>query len=180
MVPIARKVRSACCMLACSRRCKCIRSAIAGTRIDAEMQDVTWLPLDTAALALAQMRNAEHPVLHLVHPRGSPWNSFVGPIAKKLHVPLVPYHEWLAAMEQSLRDEQRSEVDTMRKNPALRILDTFRGAKFDSNREPLGVIRLDTQKAQQVAPALGLDQLQPELAHRWLAAWMSSGFMLAN
>ena len=126
------------------------------------------------------MRHADQPVLHLVHPRGTPWNSFVGSIAKRLQVPLVPYREWLSAMESSLRSEQASEVDTIRKNPALHLLDMFRNAKLGADREPLGVVYLDTQKAQRVAPALALDQLQPEVASRWLAAWAASKFILAN
>ena len=141
---------------------------------------MTWLPLDSAALALTQMRDADEPVLHLVHPRGTPWNSFVNPIAARLRVPLVPYQDWLAAMEQDLRKVQTSEVDTMRKNPALRILDFFRGVRFGHNKEPLGIIYLDTQKARRVAPALALDPLRPDITNQWLTAWRESGFVLAN
>ena len=156
------------------------RSPLQHSYADVFAQNVTWLPLDAAALALIQMRHSDQAVLHLVHPRGAPWNSFVEPIARRLQVPLVPYHEWLGAMEQSLRDEQTSEVDTMRKNPALRILDFFRSVRFGENREPLGIVYLDNPKAQQVAPALGLDQLQPEFTDRWLTAWRQSGFIIAN
>ena len=147
---------------------------------DANSQNVTWLPLDSAALALTQMRDAEEPVLHLAHPRGTPWNSFVGPIAKRLQVPLVPYHEWLSAMEQSLDSTQLTQVEIMRNNPALRILDFFRGVRFGENREPLGVVRLDTRKAQRVATAIDLTQLRPGLQDEWLTAWRVSGLVLAN
>jgi len=70
--------------------------------------DITWIPLDLAAKALAAFRQAPSsvPVVHLVHPRAVSWHSLAAPIAQKLSVSLVPYNDWLTHSEgvaQSVR-----------------------------------------------------------------------------
>ena len=99
------------------------------------------------------------------------------PLAKQLQVPLVSYSEWLTALE---RFAGRFDVDRMRENPALRILDFFQSAELKSDREPLGIVYLDTQKSQRVAPALGLPELTSEWATKWLDHWKRSGFISSS
>ena len=45
------------------------------------------------------MRSSADPILHLVHPRPIPWKSLITPIAQELKATLVPYVEWLTALE---------------------------------------------------------------------------------
>ena len=92
------------------------------------------------------MRNAPGPLshLHLVHPRPVPFRTLVAPIAAALAVPLVPYAAWLRALEASLAPQaadadSEHEVDAMRANPALRLLDFFRAQTAEAEgRVPEG------------------------------------------
>ena len=121
------------------------------------------------------MRNADEPVLHLTHPRAVDWRRFLEPIAQHFSVPLVPYPEWLAALEQS--GGQSPDVEKMRDNPALRLLDFYRAVDLRKEREPLGIVHLDTTKARRIAPALDLPELGADYVEKWLKAWKEAGFI---
>ena len=121
------------------------------------------------------------PILHLAHPRPSPWSRLIAPLADQLGVPLVPYPDWLAAVEL----EETDDVEKMRANPVLRLLKVFRSALSSCNdsqtrqsREVIGIVCMDTSKAQSVAPTLAeLRELDAEGAGQWLAAWQGNGFI---
>lgn len=98
------------------------------------------------------------------------------PISRRLQVPLVPYADWLAALERSA-GQDGSDVDKLRDNPALRLLAFFRGVNIDESREPLGSVALDTSKAAQVAPALGLLELDAGYVEKWLRTWQGLGYL---
>ena len=121
------------------------------------------------------MRNSPHSVLHLIHPKPVPWNSLIRPIAEELQVPLVPYQEWLNALQAEIHDTL--EIDQLRQNPALRLVEFYKHAPVNKDREPLGIARLSFEKALEVAPALNMSQLGVEHARRWVAAWRASGFL---
>ena len=121
------------------------------------------------------------PILHLAHPSPSPWARFIKPLTRRLNVPLVPYSEWLSALESKATDD----VEVLRENPALRVLDFFRNSLDycsgdHPGREAMGIVRMDVAKAQSVAPVLSLSSamdLGSDCAERWLEAWQRSGFM---
>ena len=126
------------------------------------------------------MRCSPEPILHLVHPRPVPWNSVVSPLADALGVPLVPYKTWLSALEESMGEGSTGQVESMKANPALRILAFFRvqGEAVAPNREAMGLAWLSTENAVKVSPSLAelmpLDEDRPKM---WLAAWRRSGFI---
>ena len=121
------------------------------------------------------MRNSTARTLHLVHPRPIAWKAIIAPIAEDLDVPLVPYSQWLASLEKWAAEGSTDEVDAMRANPALRLLDFFR-AQSGSD----GVARLSTAKAEQASEELAkMSELTREDAKRWVAAWRASGFLPA-
>lgn len=97
-------------------------------------------------------------------------------IAEELRVPLVPYQQWLDALRGAVL-HNAEDVERFRENPALRLLDFYSNATFGDDKEPLGIAKLDIQKALEVAPSLNLPQLGVEHAHSWLAAWRASGFL---
>ncbi|KAI0719505.1 acetyl-CoA synthetase-like protein [Cerioporus squamosus] len=133
-----------------------------------------------AARAFAEMRNSPAPILHLVHPRPVAWHILVAAIAEELGVPLAPYASWLAALEKSAGEVSgEGDVDAMRDNPALRLLDFFRNrAEAREGREPLGMPLLSTEKARSVSETLaGMPELSEADARRWVAAWRASGFL---
>ena len=96
------------------------------------------------------------------------------PIAQRFGVPLVPYPEWIAALQRA--GGQSADAEKMRANPALRIFDFFSVVNLSPEREPLGIMHLDTMKSQRAAPVLGLPALGPEYATMWMDAWQRAGF----
>ena len=68
-----------------------------------------------AHLALAA--RAPPALLNLVHPRPARYDDLIGVFANELELPVVPYAEWLAALEAAPADPAAL--------PALRILDAI-------------------------------------------------------
>ena len=101
------------------------------------------------------------------------------PIASELGVPLVSYSEWLSKLEECAGEGSADEVDGMRANPALRLLDFFRAQRDGGRSNPIP--RLSTTEAEKASQELALMQeLSKEDAKRWVAAWRVSGFLLAQ
>lgn len=125
------------------------------------------------------MRDSAEPVLHLVHPRPVSWTSIFQTVSQTLEVPLVPYSEWFAKLEKSLEDKSVSEVDQMRRNPALRLLEFFRkGLTDDPRTEFPGIVKLEIDKALRVSPTFqGSPQLGASDVNLWLAFWKKTGFL---
>ncbi|KAI0332192.1 acetyl-CoA synthetase-like protein [Cubamyces sp. BRFM 1775] len=141
--------------------------------------DITWIPGYEGAKAFTEMRKSPEPIVHLVHPRPVPWRTVIAPIAAELQVPLVPYETWLSALEASTRGmADATEVELMKANPALRIVDFFRHLKQSPDHEPLGMVYLSSEKATKVSGTLTrMPALDAGRARKWLAAWKKSGFL---
>lgn len=97
------------------------------------------------------------------------------PISKDLDVPLVPYIEWVRALEQSSSGDEH-----MQRNPALRLLDFFlSGAgRIGPEWEPVGVARLSMDKAEAVSETLmkgRMPCLGEENVKRWMGYWEKNG-----
>ena len=100
------------------------------------------------------------------------------PIASELGVPLVSYSEWLSKLEECAGEGSADEVDGMRANPALRLLDFFRAQHDSGNSNPKP--RLSTAEAEKASQELAhMRELSEEDAKRWIAAWHVSGFLSA-
>ncbi|CDO73877.1 hypothetical protein BN946_scf185016.g34 [Trametes cinnabarina] len=143
--------------------------------------DVTWIPGYEAAKAFTEMRYSPEPFLHLVHPHPVSWHEIIAPIAVELAVPLVSYEEWVSALQNCVNRGDTDEVELMKANPALRLLDFFKTLKEgqgSAHREPLGMVYLSTEKSTKVSETLAhLPQLDAECAKKWVAAWKKSGFL---
>ena len=143
-------------------------------------QTVSFVLGYPAARAFVEMRDSPSQILHLVHPRPVAWQSLIEPIAAELQVPVVPYAAWLAALERSAVDvDKRSNVDNVRENPALHLVDFFRSrACTVKGRDSFGLVRLSTENAQRVSETLAhMPELSQPDAMRWMAAWQDSGFL---
>ncbi|KAA1475309.1 acetyl-CoA synthetase-like protein [Dentipellis sp. KUC8613] len=141
---------------------------------------VSWITAPSVASTTIEMTKSPYRTLHIAHPRAVPFTSLITPIAKELGVPLVPYEEWVKALEDSMNDTSVSLVDQMLRNPALRLIDFYRAVRVGPNWEPVGVARLGTENAVKVSETLreGAAPLGEENAHKWLAAWRKTRFLL--
>ncbi|KAH8100027.1 acetyl-CoA synthetase-like protein [Cristinia sonorae] len=135
---------------------------------------VSWIPSAAVAQSIIEMRNSPHPVLHLVHPRPVSWADIITPVSQALSLPLVSYADWLARLRESGANlHAEHEVEIMKVNPALRILDFFSGVDLDSSSgEAMGIREMDMTKAREVANVLsGLPPLSKRDVLGWLSYW---------
>ncbi|KAF8995049.1 hypothetical protein BDQ17DRAFT_1430659 [Cyathus striatus] len=84
----------------------------------------SWIPVDIASSSLIEMRNADAPIVHLVHPKPIAFNSIMGEFGKILGLHSCAYSEWKSKLvdltkEGSISDTMMSDV------PALKLLDFF-------------------------------------------------------
>ena len=120
------------------------------------------------------MRSSPEPILHLVHPRPVSLKSLFAPIAEELGVTLVPYGEWLSALEAVAE----SDPEAARENPAVRLLAYFRATAPTNTKTSRGLYQLDTAKAVAASETLAnMPELGEADAKRWVAAWRASGFL---
>ena len=120
--------------------------------------------------------------LHIVHPRGVPFNALIASAASSLNVPLVPYTEWLSKLSEEHKSQSLSPTNLEKAqstNPALRLFGFFQSARIGPEWEPLSVARLDTTRAVRVSTVLaeGVRPLGEENVRKWLGAWRASSFL---
>ncbi|KAF8573785.1 hypothetical protein K439DRAFT_1642677 [Ramaria rubella] len=70
--------------------------------------------------ALIELRHTSSQFAHGVHARPVPWMSVIQHVAGTLHVPVIPYEEWLSRLEAS--PETR---DALHRNSALHLIDFY-------------------------------------------------------
>lgn len=121
------------------------------------------------------------PTLHLAHPQPVAWNAVVEPLAKEFNLKQVSYDEWMTCLEKSGRGlSAESEVEMMRRNPALKLFEFFKDAQAFAGRSPeaMGLPQMDVTKAQKAAPSLReLPQLSGKDALSWVGYWRRFGFL---
>ncbi|KAI5119742.1 hypothetical protein M0805_008672 [Coniferiporia weirii] len=148
-------------------------------------QTVSWIAIDTAARAVAEMRDSPVQVLHLAHPNPDTWASLFGPVSADLGIPLVPYAEWLARIEGSRRTGSSANADVdaeARANPAGLIAEFFRGAAHvgQQDGEAMGLKRLALDGALRVSQTMrdaGAEPLSVESVRKWIVYWKKIGFI---
>ncbi|KAH8099950.1 acetyl-CoA synthetase-like protein [Cristinia sonorae] len=154
---------------------------------------ISWIPADSMASAILDMRNSPYPILHLTHPRPVSWNTIITPISRALSLPLVPYGDWFEALRASQARTELStdEVELMQRNPALMLLDFYANAKAgklstsvgdepNTSGEAMGLRTLDVSLAVEVALSLQesqLDELGEKDAEKWIEYWKGIGFL---
>src|SRR6266852_5906907 len=124
-------------------------------------QTVAWITAPDAAAALLEMSRIDPApdahTLHIVHPRGVPFNTLIASAASSLNVPLVPYSEWFSKLSEEHKTQSYSETNLEKAqvtNPALRLLGFFQSARIGPEWEPIGVARLETKRAVCVSKVL--------------------------
>jgi hypothetical protein len=149
-------------------------------------QTAAWITAPDAAAALLEMSRIDPApdshTLHIVHPRGVPFNILIGSAASSLNVPLVPYSEWFSKLSEEHKTQSDSETNLEKAqatNPALRLFGFYQSVRIGPEWEPLGVARLETKRAVRVSNVLaeGVKPLDEENVRKWLGSWRASGFL---
>ncbi|EMD37730.1 hypothetical protein CERSUDRAFT_94730 [Gelatoporia subvermispora B] len=138
-------------------------------RVPSRNQDITWVPVDSAASILLEMVHSDEKVLYLVHPRPVPWNAIFSPIAKRLGLPLVPYHEWVECLREST-DGTHVNGGPLPQSAALHLKEFF------ENDVGAAEIHLSTEKSASASEVLRhLKPLEQSHVLKWLDFWAKIG-----
>ena len=132
----------------------------------------------SAARAIAEIRHSSSQFVHLAHPRPVPWGTIFDAFSALLGVPLVPYSEWLARLEESGKVivAAREKNDDLQNNPALRIIELFRTDSMGiASARGLSLLSIDEAlKVSETLRGDKLPQLGIEDVKRWLSYWRST------
>lgn len=146
---------------------------------------ISWVPLDLASRVIIDLRDSTSSIVHLVHPKPVPWTDFAETILSELHVPLVPYSEWLRRLEErALSPDNDSGAEES--PPAAKILSFFRQAasgmeESQDGKEAMGLATLDISRAMSESVTMRDDgemrKIGVEEVKLWLENWSSRGYL---
>ncbi|KAI0050783.1 acetyl-CoA synthetase-like protein [Auriscalpium vulgare] len=132
-------------------------------------EPVAWLPVDVAAASLLDILGSAQPVLHLVHPRPVSWQIVSNAAAQSLHVPAVPFAEWLAKLRTAY-ETSSADPDTLARIPALKVIDFFTNLRAAPDFRTEKAVRASTNLKEA-------KRLSSEDVERWLSYWRGTGFI---
>ncbi|KAJ6464059.1 hypothetical protein C8R45DRAFT_1175371 [Mycena sanguinolenta] len=141
---------------------------------------VSWIPIGAAAAAILDMQNSMNDTFHLIHPRPTTWRQVMEPLASAPDVPLVPYAEWFARLENTADFVPQVPGADAKHPAALKLLDFFqRGLKPQVNWESVGLLpRLALQKGTHASETLrNVPPLGPGDIESWVRYWRQVGFL---
>ncbi|PBK71685.1 acetyl-CoA synthetase-like protein [Armillaria solidipes] len=138
----------------------------------------SWIPIDIAAKALVELRLSKCRYIHLLHPRPVTASIILQRVSSALRIPLVPYSQWIGAIEQTSQNEGSDRAAS--ETPALQLLEFFRsqGSGNTNNGEAFGFPSLQTTNLEQSATLGNLRQLGIEDVDKWLNYWRGAGFIV--
>ncbi|KAJ7865579.1 hypothetical protein B0H14DRAFT_2347885, partial [Mycena olivaceomarginata] len=145
--------------------------------------NVSWLPINFAAKVIIEMLDSEVKVLNLCHPRPVAWNEIMKPIAAQLRIPLIPFSEWVSALEGQISGGHltREQAESI---PAIRLFNFFSTGKSPDKdlTESNGLQpRVSLAEATAASPTLRNPDMVPRLdgeeTRKWVQYWRDIGFI---
>ena len=129
------------------------------------------------------MRRSSAQVVHLAHPRPVLWSTIFEAFSTILNIPLVPYTEWVARLEKSgevlATASAEEEATAIRNNPALRLIEFFRGISMDVDpSKEMGLPSLSLDEAKNASKTLRDEKLCPLSVadvKQWISYWRGTG-----
>ncbi|CCM06132.1 uncharacterized protein FIBRA_08382 [Fibroporia radiculosa] len=154
-------------------------------------ENISWLTTPLAATAIVDVYNIANGTLHIVHPRPVKWVTIMEPLTLKFDVPVVPYHEWFARLENLAITTPANKSSGNREREAeeraaLRLLDFFRkgsqnAGSYSHHMESKGLLpSVESQRGQHASSVL-MDSNTPQLScsdvDKWMSTWKKVGFL---
>ncbi|KAE9396160.1 acetyl-CoA synthetase-like protein [Gymnopus androsaceus JB14] len=172
-----------------------VRSSISiGTLPDA-VGVVSWIPMDAVCSALLDVgfnRESVPIAVNVVHPKPVSWTSVYESIRSALiqekhlssdSLPLVPYHEWVDAVERHARNPTEKNTTNI---PAVKLIDFYRlQSNVDdtlrnsgqSTFESAGLTSLRTTNVEKLSKKMRtLQPLDDTIVKKWVSYWIDAGF----
>lgn len=136
------------------------------------------------------MFNSSKPVLHLQNPNVKPLSDITSIIARDLHLPQVPYSEWLCRLEDESAKVARGETQaSLNLQSGIRLSDVFHAPLPASNprramTDSFGIFcKMDMESSLDESATLqcaGVHQIEESDILRWISHWKSIGFLRSN
>lgn len=115
-------------------------------------QVLGWMPAHLAARSIVEVRHSGEPYMNMGHPNPVDALEMFRMVSEELGVPMVPYPEWLAALEASVRSgETASHI------PSLAMMEFYRSAYRplgSQNCDAVGFTLGDSERALWASPSM--------------------------
>jgi len=143
---------------------------------------IPFVPLHTAARAITELRHMARNYAHIVHPAPVTWNTIMGYISEILHIPVIPYDDWLTRL-----DDIPSTSQSLKNIPALQLLEFYQGYTKstkcgDPNQgvsiSPMYELTGTIAAAPSLSPSR-LPKLSREDVKTWIDYWIKKGALKA-
>jgi len=175
-----------------------VKSSLAMGMLPLASGVVSWTPMDAVSKCIVELifhNKRLPPVLNVVHPRPTDWNTVIKLIGdalvlqKKLNSPLtlISFQEWfyvLKARAKAANQENKIEL----RIPGVKLLDFFRemsegdlkvATEGQLDTEAGGLTNFSTSKIQSISKAMrDLESLVPEDIERWVKYWDAAGLFI--
>ena len=133
------------------------------------------------------MLDVQSDVLHLVHPKPTPWSSIIKAFSRELGLPTSSFSEWLERLENAYTNMQNESSDAaaveryLRENPALSLINYFRNKKQANGpfAESFRIAEIGNNNAVEASQALReAEAINDDSVRRWVSYWRKTGFLL--
>jgi thioester reductase-like protein len=172
-----------------------VKSSIALGCLPEAYGTASWVPFSAVAQTILDVATIDGPperALNVVHPHPVAWRDIVENVADVLvdsgiakeRLPIVLFSEWHAKLRAA---SERTDESVMTDIPAIKLAEFFMHqamsddtvrAEGRAHAEAGGLSVLSTIKAQLASPTLrNLPTLRKEDVERWVAYWVSKGFL---
>ncbi|KZV69420.1 acetyl-CoA synthetase-like protein [Peniophora sp. CONT] len=130
-------------------------------------EQVSWVPVNTAAAALIDMTRADGSVFHLVAPKPSSWHTVFGTFSAQLDLLLVSFQEWVTRVVDA------AETNTRDKDvQPLALADFFRTGDFGEQ------VKISTSSARAASSRLAnMPPIAERDARLYLDFWKRIGHL---
>ncbi|TFY61437.1 hypothetical protein EVJ58_g4510 [Rhodofomes roseus] len=155
-----------------------------------------WFPFELASSALLDFLHtppaylsevAPSRVVHLVHPRPVPWHDIAAEVVRQVGGRLVPFQEWLHAVEAAAVLEKSRPPPTKgapkpRRMRAISLIPFYHALNMNmrDGARALGLPAWDGPRGVAASPTLAdpdVAQLGADDVRRWVGYWRRVGFI---
>ncbi|KAF8552805.1 NAD(P)-binding protein [Imleria badia] len=146
---------------------------------------VHWIPVHTAAQAVAEMRNAQSTYLHVTHPLPVSSLTLLRTLSDQLHLPLIPLSQWTTKLETHVHTTTLPVSSSkLEEDPALTLLRHVEHARDPTATDAVltrifNHVRVASGEAWFASPTLhgGVSALGIEDVRLWLRHWREVGLI---
>lgn len=137
------------------------------------MSTVDWSPIEKIAQTILEVSGVTshitsddiHGYFHGVNPATTTWRELASAVKEfygERIEELVPFWQWVRRLE-----ETQATTEDISKNPAVKLLDTYRAWSSEQGR-----VEMETERTQRYSKTMReMEAISPELMKHWCSQW---------